>query len=115
MFASRIDRSIGTGACGSTYAMFNAYALRVIMLAPNASPVVKRQRTWHIGPTTCVFASRSTAYRDSSGESDSRRNSRIAGTCSSTQRARVSASPLLLQTKQDARVILSEITYVWQP
>src|SRR5579864_863457 len=43
--------------------MFSAYALRVIMFAPNASPVVKRQRTWHIGPTTCVFASRSTAYR----------------------------------------------------
>jgi hypothetical protein len=41
--------------------MFSAYALRVIMFAPNASPVVKRQRTWHIGPTTWVFASRRTA------------------------------------------------------
>ena len=41
--------------------MFSAYALRVIMFGPTASPVVKRQRTWHIGPTTCVFASRSTA------------------------------------------------------
>ena len=61
MFASRMLRSIGTGACGRTYAMFSAYALRVIMFAPNASPVVKRQRTWHMGPTTCVFASRRTA------------------------------------------------------
>src|SRR3954451_18373044 len=95
--------------------MFSGYALRVIMFAPKASPVVKRQRKWHIGPTTCVFASRRTAYRDSSGLSDSRRQSRIDGPCSSTQRARVSASPLLLQTKQDARLILSEITYVRQP
>src|SRR3954470_16433699 len=102
MFASRIDRSIGTGACGSTYAMFNAYALRVIMLAPNASPVVKRQRTWHIGPTTWVFTSRRTANRDSSGMSELVRNSRIAGNCSDTQRASARASPLDLQTKQDA-------------
>ena len=37
--------------------MFSAYAFRVIMFGPTASPVVKRHRTWHIGPTTCVFAS----------------------------------------------------------
>ena len=61
MFASSIERSIATGAFGSTYAMFSAYALRVIMFGPTASPVVQRQSTWHIGPTTCVFASRRTA------------------------------------------------------
>ncbi len=61
MFASSIARSIATGAFGSTYAMFSAYAFRVIMFGPTASPVVNRQRTWHIGPTTCVFASRRTA------------------------------------------------------
>ena len=54
-----------------------------------ASPVVKRQRTWHIGPTTCVFTSRRTAKRESSGMSELARNSRIAGSCSSTQRASV--------------------------
>ncbi len=95
--------------------MFSAYALRVIMFAPKASPVVKRQRTWHIGPTTCVFASRRTAWRESSGLSASRRNSRIAGTSPSIQRASASASPASLHTKQDARVILSAITYVMQP
>ncbi len=50
--------------------MFSAYAFRVIMFGPTASPVVQRQSTWHIGPTTCVFASRSRARRDSAGSSD---------------------------------------------
>ena len=32
------------------------------MFAPTASPVVQRQSTWHIGPTTCVFTSRSARF-----------------------------------------------------
>src|SRR5919206_137664 len=31
--------------------MFSAYALRVIMFGPTASPVVHRHSTWHIGTT----------------------------------------------------------------
>ena len=50
--------------------MFSAYALRVIMFGPTASPVVHAQSTWHIGPTTCVFTSRSRARRESDGSSD---------------------------------------------
>ena len=95
--------------------MFSAYALRVIMFAPTASPVVKRQRTWHIGPTTCVFTSRSTACFDSSAMSDERSHSRISSTRSSIQRASVSASPASRQTKHDARVIRSATTYVRKP
>jgi hypothetical protein len=45
MFASSSARSIGTGAFGSTNAMFSAYALRVIMFGPTASPVVQRHST----------------------------------------------------------------------
>ena len=115
MFASSTTRSISTGAPGFTNAMFKAYALRVIMFGPTASPVVQRQSTWHIGPTTCVFTSRSTAYRESSAMSDVRRNSCIAGTCSSIQRASVSASAASRQTKQDARVIRSATTCVRKP
>ena len=107
MFASSIARSICTGEFGSTNAMFSAYALRVIMFGPTASPVVHRHSTWHIGPTTCVFASRSTAYRESSGMSELRDHSRISPTRSSIQRASASASPASRQTKQDARVIRS--------
>ena len=110
MFASRIVRSIGTGACGSTYAMFSAYALRVIMFAPKASPVVKRQRTWHIGPTTCVFASRRTAKRDSSGDvglaEELAHRRHLLLDPARRVRARLAR---VLQTKQDARVILSAI------
>src|ERR1700740_1993659 len=49
------------------------------MLGPTASPVVKRQRTWHIGPTTCVFASRSTAWRGGSGGRGRRGDRATAG------------------------------------
>src|SRR5215204_6742915 len=95
--------------------MFRKYEFRVIMFAPTASPVVQRQRTWHIGPTTCVFTSRRRAYRESSGSSADSRNVRIAGTSPSSHRASVSASPADLHTKQDALVILSAITYVRKP
>ena len=40
------------------------------MFGPTASPVVQRQSTWHIGPTTWVFTSRSSAWRESSAMSD---------------------------------------------
>ena len=95
--------------------MFSAYALRVIMFGPTASPVVKRQSTWHIGPTTCVFASRRTACFESSGLSAARSQSRISSTRGSIQRASVSASPASRQTKHDARVIRSATTYVRKP
>ncbi len=49
--------------------MFSTYELRVIMFAPTASPVVQRQSTWHIGPTTWVLTSRSCAQRESDGSS----------------------------------------------
>src|SRR5215203_2694832 len=84
--------------------MFRKYELRVIMFAPTASPVVHRQRTWHIGPTTCVFTSRSFAWRETDGSSSS-----------AIQVPRARASPADLQTKQDARVILSRSTYVRKP
>ena len=45
MFASKMARSGFTGACSITYAMFNAYELRVIMFGPQASPVVKAHMT----------------------------------------------------------------------
>ena len=57
------------------------------MFGPTASPVVQRQRTWHIGPTTCVLTSRSTAKRESSGSDASRSHERIASTSPSIQRA----------------------------
>ena len=66
-------------------------------------------------PDDMRLHSRRTAKRESSGMSEFVRNSRIAGSCSSTHVASVSASPLDLQTKQDARVILSETTYVRHP
>ena len=37
------------------------------MFGPTASPVVQCQSTWHIGPTTWVFASRSLARFESDG------------------------------------------------
>src|SRR5919109_900707 len=95
--------------------MFRRYELRVIMFGPTASPVVHDQRTWHIGPTTCVFASRRRARVERCGSSVDSSQSRIAGSSVSTQRASASASPVDLQTKQDALVILSLITYVRKP
>src|SRR5918995_2750635 len=85
------------------------------MFGPTASPVVHDQSTWHIGPTTCVFASRRRARVERCGSSVVSSQSRIAGTSASTQRASASASPADLQTKQDALVILSLITYVRKP
>ena len=95
--------------------MFRKYELRVIMFAPTASPVVQRQRTWHIGPTTCVFTSRSFAWRETDGSSSSAIHARIVSTSPSIQVAKASASLADLQTKQDARVILSWSTYVRKP
>src|SRR5215210_7667162 len=85
------------------------------MFGPTASPVVHDQRTWHIGPTTCVFASRSRARVERWGSSVVSSHSRIAGSSFSSQRASASASETDLQTKQDALVILSLITYVRRP
>ena len=48
------------------------------MFAPTASPVVQRQSTWHIGPTTWVFTSRRRACFDSDGSSCSASHARIA-------------------------------------
>ena len=90
--------------------MFSAYALRVIMFDPTASPVVHRHSTWHIGPTTCVFASRKTARRDRVASLDDASHARIAGTSRSTQRASAIASAVSRQTKQDARVMRSART-----
>src|SRR5919109_5320961 len=95
--------------------MFRKYALRVIMFAPTASPVVQRQRTWHIGPTTCVLTSRSLAKREIDGSSCSVSQTRMLSTSLSTHRASWIASSADLQTKQDALVILSYSTYVLKP
>ena len=62
------------------------------MFGPTASPVVQAQRTWHIGPTTCVFTSRRRAWRESVGSSRRGEPVRIAGSSGSTQRARAIAS-----------------------
>src|SRR5215208_7430099 len=95
--------------------MFRTYELRVIMFAPTASPVVHRHRTWHIGPTTCVFAPRSFARRDNDGSACASSHSRIAPTCASTHEASWTASPTELHTKQLALVIRSSSTYVRKP
>src|SRR5206468_4337405 len=92
--------------------MFSAYAFLVIMLGPTASPVVKRQSTWHIAPTTCVFTSRSRARRESVGLSEDASHSWSDGSSPSTQRARATAAAVSAQTKHDARVIRSASTYV---
>ena len=55
---------------------------------PTASPVVQRQRTWHIGPTTCVLTSRSRAkLRQRRVVSRSASQSCIAESSSAIQRA----------------------------
>src|SRR5829696_8402183 len=95
--------------------MFSAYAFRVIMFGPQASPVVQAQSTWHIGPTTCVFTSRSLARLDRDGSSNAARKARSSSTESSSHRANATASSVFLQMKQDARVILSRSTYVRNP
>src|SRR5436190_4271617 len=85
------------------------------MLAPTASPLVQRQRTWHIGPTTCVFTSRNRANFDSDGSSSSVSHACIAASSPSIQRARCTASSAEEQTKHDARVIRSARTKVRKP
>src|SRR5215210_9156728 len=85
------------------------------MFGPHASPVVHAQRTWHIGPTTCVFTSRSFARFDKDGSSSAARNARRSSTDSSSHLASFTASSVSLQMKQDARVILSCRTYVLKP
>src|SRR5687767_13426366 len=112
MLASSRARSGLTGARSITYAMFRAYELRVIMFGPHASPVVQLQRTWHIGPTTCVSTSRSLAWREMDGLSSPAIQARIDSASDSTHWASATASWTCLQTKQDALVILSFRTYV---
>src|SRR5687768_6114069 len=85
------------------------------MFGPQASPVVHDQSTWHIGPTTCVFTSRSCARFESDGSSSPLRNDRSSSTSPSSHLASFTASSVSLQTKQDARVILSCNTYVLKP
>ena len=82
------------------------------MFGPTASPVVQAQSTWHIGPTTCVLTSRRRAWRESDGSADSVSQLCIAGNSDSTQRESVTASLVSVQTKHDARVILSASTWV---
>src|ERR671936_689623 len=95
--------------------MFRAYALRVMMFGPHASPVVNAHRTWHIDPTTCVSTSRSLAYEEIQSSSRSATQRRISATCASRNRASWTASSVVLQTKQDALVIRSRSTYVLNP
>src|SRR5918996_4816212 len=95
--------------------MFNRYELRVIMFAPTASPVVQRQRTWHIGPTTCVLTSRSFAQPERDGLSFFSSHERSSASSRSNQPASATASPADLHTKQLARVIRSASTYVRKP
>ena len=60
------------------------------MFAPTASPVVQRQSTWHIGPTTCVFTSRSARDCESDGSSLLREpRAHRVGSSPSIQRASV--------------------------
>ena len=59
--------------------MFSAYALRVIMFGPQASPVVNAHITWQIGPATYVSTSRSFAYRETHSSSSPPSHSRIFG------------------------------------
>ncbi len=92
--------------------MFSAYAFRVIMLGPTASPVVQAQRTWHMGPTTWVPTSRRRAWRESIGSSEPASQSRIAASSLSIQRPRAIAAAASAQTKHDARVIRSARTWV---
>ena len=82
------------------------------MFGPTASPVVHAQSTWHIGPTTCVVTSRSFAWRETNGSSDSASHARIASSSPSSQRASAIASAADAQTKQLARVIRSWRTCV---
>src|SRR5829696_4086857 len=95
--------------------MFSAYAFRVIMFGPQASPVVQAQSTWHIGPTTCVFTSRSLARLDRDGSSNAARKERRSSSDPSNQLASSTADAASLHMKQEARVILSLITYVLKP
>src|SRR6266508_6703950 len=95
--------------------MFKRYELRVIMFAPTASPVVQRHSTWHIGPTTCVFSSRSFAHCERDGSSLDSSHARMASSSPSSQRASATASPPELQMKQLALVIRSASTYVRKP
>src|SRR3954452_4383523 len=97
--------------------MFRAYALRVIMFGPQASPVVHAHMTWHIEPTTCVSTSRSFAQDERLGAEPARSASqqRISATCASRKRDSATASSVDPQTKQDARVIRSRTTQVRKP
>jgi hypothetical protein len=71
--------------------------------------------TWHIGPTTCVSASRSFAHLEIQGSSRSASHSRIFGSSPSIQRARAAASSTERQMKHEARVIRSRSTSVRKP
>src|SRR3954451_21597780 len=97
--------------------MFRAYALRVIMFGPQASPVVHAHMTWHIEPTTWVSTSRSFAKVDRLGSEPARSEiqRRISATCASRKRDSVTASSVEPQTKQEARVIRSRTTQVRKP
>src|SRR5215213_4945423 len=85
------------------------------MFGPQASPVVQAQSTWHIGPTTCVFTSRSFARLERDGSSRAARKERRSSTEASSHLARTTASSVFLQIKHEARVILSCSTYVLKP
>src|SRR2546423_9713419 len=87
------------------------------MLGPHASPVVKAQSTWHIGPTTCVPAWRNFAYFERAGSASTRSASqrRISATCAARNRDSATASSDDVQTKQEARVMRSPSTYVLKP
>ena len=85
------------------------------MFVPTASPVVQRQSTWHIGPTTWVFTSRRRACFDSDGSSWSASQARIESSSPSIQREKLHASAAEPKTKHEARVIRSASTKVRKP
>ena len=77
------------------------------MFGPQASPVVHAQRTWHIGPTTCVFTSRSFARFEREGvvERGEERTEVVDRVLEPS--CKLHSVFVFLQTKHDARVILS--------
>src|SRR5262245_11274337 len=95
--------------------MFSAYALRVIMFGPQASPVVKAHITWQIGPATYVSTSRSFAWRETHSASSPASHSRILGSSPSIHLPSATASSTELVTNADARVIRSRKTTVRNP
>ena len=84
------------------------------MFVPTASPVVQRQSTWHIGPTTCVVTSRRRARFDSEGSSCSASHPG-APPAQPPATVRARARPRRLAGEATCAVIRSCSTYVRKP